>query len=654
MLLLWTLVRLLPRTLHTWIWVVFLLSNLQAIAQTNTSSNGITKARLQSTNQQQLAADIRQLELQHGQPLELGIWLGTSGGRALMTRDADRIRPTASAIKTAFLVELFARYHQALDAVPAGLDEILSDQHPAVAHFSPEQRAEIRQGLSMATVRQIGMIMMGSKKASNLVYNAAANVTTALLGGPAELTQRIHARSPAFKNLHVRRYMLAPRNVTGDNTSTTVAMASVLQQLASATLPQMPGRSLQESASALLTADERYGLRGKHFFKDGALDTDPLTRVQAGWCYPAGSSEAVVYVVMVEQADPGDRPREQVANRLSQFSREVTRLVLATVQLTAGNDLATDNETAQANNRSRLPTNRITVEEALDGWLALFDGATTYGFADAQLSAAEPETVISGGATTTEFTDFELRVGVTQAGELVLPDRTVMLQPGTHTLTSRGKRGPIRLNQGFAVSRLNLKPLELKSLFNGRDYSGWERRGRIPTASKPGAVWSISDRAMRVVGGPEALEYAPLNGPHMFADFLLQLEGCTRRAGTNGGLFIRNEPGRTMMGYEIQLHHSWYDPKGARHGYTTGGIDDRLQARAAVAVDHLPFRLTVVALGPHLATWVNGYQTADWIDTRPPHTNPRSGLRLESGTLQIQAHDPETDLEIRQVLLRPY
>ncbi|MBL8826188.1 MAG: DUF1080 domain-containing protein, partial [Planctomycetaceae bacterium] len=85
------------------------------------------------------------------------------------------------------------------------------------------------------------------------------------------------------------------------------------------------------------------------------------------------------------------------------------------------------------------------------------------------------------------------------------------------------------------------------------------------------------------------------------------------------------------------------------HGYTTGGIDDRQQARRAVAVDHEPFIMTVVAHGPHLATWVNGYQVTDWTDTRTPHANPRSGLRLEPGTIQLQAHDAETDLEFHQI-----
>jgi hypothetical protein len=70
-----------------------------------------------------------------------------------------------------------------------------------------------------------------------------------------------------------------------------------------------------------------------------------------------------------------------------------------------------------------------------------------------------------------------------------------------------------------------------------------------------------------------------------------------------------------------------------------------------VARDGEPFRLTAVLSGPHIAIWINGYQTADWTDTRATDDNPRRGLRVAAGTLQLQAHDPETDLEFHRVLL---
>jgi hypothetical protein len=101
-----------------------------------------------------------------------------------------------------------------------------------------------------------------------------------------------------------------------------------------------------------------------------------------------------------------------------------------------------------------------------------------------------------------------------------------------------------------------------------------------------------------------------------------------------------------MNGYEAQLHNRCEDGDPAKPSkYSTGGIDDRQNARRLVSRDGESFRMTVIAHGPHIATWVNGYQLTDWTDTREKNDNPRKGLRVEAGTIQLQAHDPETDLE---------
>ena len=106
-----------------------------------------------------------------------------------------------------------------------------------------------------------------------------------------------------------------------------------------------------------------------------------------------------------------------------------------------------------------------------------------------------------------------------------------------------------------------------------------------------------------------------------------------------------------MNGYEAQLHNKCLDNDPSRPSrYCTGGIDDRQDARRLVSRDFEPYRITVIATGPHIVTWVNGYQVTDWSDERAPHDNPRQGQRLTAGTIQLQAHDPATDYEVRQIL----
>jgi hypothetical protein len=63
--------------------------------------------------------------------------------------------------------------------------------------------------------------------------------------------------------------------------------------------------------------------------------------------------------------------------------------------------------------------------------------------------------------------------------------------------------------------------------------------------------------------------------------------------------------------------------------------------------------MTVIAHGPHIATWVNGFQLTDWTDDRPKHDNPRQGLRIDPGTIQLQDHDSGTDVEFRNIQAAP-
>lgn len=272
-----------------------------------------------------LDRSVRAILAEHGKGIRAGLWVGGPQGEAWYSSEAGADFPTASAIKTAFLIELFARYAGRLDQAPPGLDALLRDDHPAIAHFRPEQRAEIRKELARASVRRIGGVMMGSVPASNIVYNAAANITTALLGGPEALTRLIRGRSPAFASIAVRRYMLADRHVTGDNEATPEALAAVLQALAARRVPGLDAATVDEIRGTLLT--RTVPRLGRHYLKNGDLDTDPITRVRSGW-YEPPAGPAIVYVVMVAQPGPGKLPRAQAVRRLVETTGKLTDCLL--------------------------------------------------------------------------------------------------------------------------------------------------------------------------------------------------------------------------------------------------------------------------------------------------------------------------------------
>jgi hypothetical protein len=155
---------------------------------------------------------------------------------------------------------------------------------------------------------------------------------------------------------------------------------------------------------------------------------------------------------------------------------------------------------------------------------------------------------------------------------------------------------------------------------------------------------------LRVIGGPAALEF----DGGQFDDLILQMTVRTRAVHSNGGLFFRAVPGQFMNGYEVQLHNRCLAGDSAQpYRYATGGLDDRQNALRLVSRDFHPFLVTVIAKGPHVATWVNGCRVASWTDDRQPDENPRVGRRLKAGAIQIQAHDPATDYEIFSIAAGP-
>jgi hypothetical protein len=144
-----------------------------------------------------------------------------------------------------------------------------------------------------------------------------------------------------------------------------------------------------------------------------------------------------------------------------------------------------------------------------------------------------------------------------------------------------------------------------------------------------------------------------IESDQQFGDFVLQLECISHAPNLNSGLFFRCIPGEFMNGYEAQIHNGILNEDRTQPADCgTGGIFRRVNARLVNATDKEWFPMTIVAAGPHVSVWVNGYQVTDWTDDRKVDKNPRNGRRLEKGTLQIQGHDPTTNLSFRNLRAR--
>ncbi|WP_233198776.1 MULTISPECIES: DUF1080 domain-containing protein [Pirellulaceae] len=194
-------------------------------------------------------------------------------------------------------------------------------------------------------------------------------------------------------------------------------------------------------------------------------------------------------------------------------------------------------------------------------------------------------------------------------------------------------------NEGKIQFRnISLKPLGLKSIFNGKDLTGWKQYPEMVTK------FDVTEEgAIHAQDGPGQLETEGL-----YANFVLQMNAKTNAENLNSGLFFRSIPGDKMMGYESQIHNGIEgdDPtKPVDSG--TGAIFRRTVARKVVSKDNQWLTKTLIAEGAHISVWVNGFQVTDWTDQRKPDANPRKGLRLEAGSIILQGHDPTTDVLFR-------
>ncbi len=355
----------------------------------------------------------------------------------------------------------------------------------------------------------------------------------------------------------------------------------------------------------------------------------------------------------------------------------------------------------------------LSPQEIAQGWIALFDGETLFGWQSVgpvewrvRDGAIEADPATEGFLFTTScFADFVLRLEfraseetnsgvfirsplritdvatdcyeiniaepavsefptgslVGRARGTILPYREGWRELEVHAEAARIKvsvdgkevlqyEDPQPVRKGFiglqaregaiAFRRIKLRPLGVRPLFNGKDLTGW--RGHPQSASK---VTVTPEGFLRLRGGRGQLE-----STQVFSDFILQLDIFVNGSGLNSGVFFRSIPGELMNGYESQIHNGYRDGDRNRPiDGGTGAIFRRQNARKVVADDFQWFTKTILADGPHIAVWVNGYQVTDWTDTRPPHPNPRQGLRLEAGSIIFQGHDPTTDVLFRNI-----
>src|SRR3954465_2207240 len=96
------------------------------------------------------------------------------------------------------------------------------------------------------------------------------------------------------------------------------------------------------------------------------------------------------------------------------------KILMTCVALTASGGPAAGQDSAAEGGHG------LTAAEAAAGWISLFDGKTTFGWAGAKLDDGR----LIGGTTTTEIGDCELRDDFDRGGTLVVGGKSVTVDAG--------------------------------------------------------------------------------------------------------------------------------------------------------------------------------------------------------------------------------
>jgi hypothetical protein len=206
---------------------------------------------------------------------------------------------------------------------------------------------------------------------------------------------------------------------------------------------------------------------------------------------------------------------------------------------------------------------------------------------------------------------------------------------------TRGARGP-----KVYLSELKLRPLSLKAIFNGTDLSGWNI---IPERK---SEFTVVDGALNIANGNGQIETDAV-----WRDFVLQLDIISNGDRLNSGVFFRTPKGVFWKGYESQVRNDWVKEDRTKPvDFGTGGVYGVQETRKVIPSDHEWFSKTVVANGNHTAVWINGYQVSDFFDSRPVHgeSDGKNGYVPAAGTINLQGHDPTTNLSFKNINLQTY
>jgi hypothetical protein len=179
-------------------------------------------------------------------------------------------------------------------------------------------------------------------------------------------------------------------------------------------------------------------------------------------------------------------------------------------------------------------------------------------------------------------------------------------------------------------------------LFNGKDLDGWK-------VSENSASFVVEDGVIKVAGPRGHAFYVGEVGNHDFKNFELIVELKTMPK-ANSGIFIHTQyqqNGWPSKGYEIQVNQSHGDWR------KTGSVYSFQDVKEVYVQDGEWYTEHVIVNGSQITIKINGNTVNNYDESKDEKRSSGLGDKsLSSGTIALQAHDPESVIYYRSVKIK--
>ncbi len=180
-----------------------------------------------------------------------------------------------------------------------------------------------------------------------------------------------------------------------------------------------------------------------------------------------------------------------------------------------------------------------------------------------------------------------------------------------------------------------------KPLFNGKDLTDWTK------AKENEDSFSVQDGAIVAKGSRCHIYYTGKNAD--FKNFELKVDVMTQPK-SNGGIYIHTayqEKNWPDKGFEIQVNNSHTDWR------RTGGLYAVADNKEQVAQDGKWFTEHIVVKDQKITIFVDGKKTSEWDQPNDwKGANNMPGRAIGSGTIALQAHDPNSVIAYRNIRIK--